>query len=183
MLNVKEDREPEIVAVGRERGMDVLGELNEALITREEVRESVGEVKAGKAAGLDGCAAECLKSGRTTVVEWLVRLLYVCFLSSMMPIDWTSACVVPLYKGKGDKHGCTSFRSTNLLSVGGKVYGKVLIKRVGKGTEGVICDEQGGFRRARGCVDQISAVRQVCEKYLAKRQRCILGVHGFRKSI
>ncbi len=27
---------------------------------------------------------------------------------------------------------------------------------------------QGGFRRGRGCVDQIFAVRQVCEKYLAK---------------
>ncbi len=47
------------------------------------------------------------------------------------------------------------------------MYGKVLIKRVREGTEGVICDEQGGFRR-RGCVDQIFAVRQVCEKYLTK---------------
>ncbi len=32
----------------------------------------------------------------------------------------------------------------------------------------MIRDEQGGFRRGRGCVDQIFAVRQVCEKYLAK---------------
>ncbi len=30
--------------------------------------------------------------------------------------------------------------------------------------EGMICDEQSGFRRGRGCVDQ----RQVCKKYLAK---------------
>ncbi len=44
----------------------------------------------------------------------------------------------------------------------------MLIKRVREGTEGVIRDEQGGFRRGRGCVDQIFAVRQVCEKYLAK---------------
>ncbi len=44
----------------------------------------------------------------------------------------------------------------------------VLIKRVREGTEGMIRDEQCGFRRVRGCVAQISAVRQVCEKYLAK---------------
>ncbi len=31
----------------------------------------------------------------------------------------------------------------------------------------MIRDEQGGFRRRRGCVDQIFAVRQVCEKHLA----------------
>ncbi len=43
---------------------------------------------------------------------------------------------------------CTSFRGTSLLSV----VGKVLIKRVREGTEGMIRDEQGGFRRGRGCV-------------------------------
>ncbi len=85
-----------------------------------------------------------------------------------MPIDWTSVCVVPLYKGKGDKYDCTGFRGISLLSVVGKAYGKVLIKRVREGTEGVICDEQGGFRRGRGCMDQIFALRQVCKKYLAK---------------
>ncbi len=70
----------------------------------------------------------------------------------MVPIDWTSACVVPLYKGKGDKYKCASFRGKKYMSVAGKVYGKVLIKRVREGTEGVMCDEQGGFRRGRGCL-------------------------------
>ncbi len=54
------------------------------------------------------------------------------------------------------------------MSVVRKVYGKVLIKRVREGTEGMICDEHGGFIRGRECMDQIFAVRQVCEKYLAK---------------
>ncbi len=54
------------------------------------------------------------------------------------------------------------------MSVVGKVYGTVLIMRVREGTEGMICAEQGGFRKGRGRVDQIFAVRQVCEKYLAK---------------
>ncbi len=70
--------------------------------------------------------------------------------------------MVPLYKGKGDKYECTNFRDISLLSVVGKVYDKVLIKSVREGTEGVICDEQGGFRRGRGGLDQIFAVRQAC---------------------
>ncbi len=56
------------------------------------------------------------------------KIVNICFLSSMVTIDWTSACVVPLYKGKGDKYECTSFRDISLLSAAGKVYGKVLIK-------------------------------------------------------
>ncbi len=54
------------------------------------------------------------------------------------------------------------------MSVVGKMYGKVLIKQAREGTEGMIHNEQGGFRRGRGCVDQIFAVRQVYGKYLAK---------------
>ncbi len=53
--------------------------------------------------------------------------------------------MVPLYKGKKDKYECTNFRGTSLLS-------KVLMKRVREGTEGMICDEQGGFRKGRGCM-------------------------------
>ena len=54
-----------------------------------------------------------------------------------------------------------------LLSVVGKLYGRVLIKRVRTGTECAIGEEQCGFRQGRGCTDQVFAVRQVCEKYLA----------------
>ncbi len=55
----------------------MLGESNETLMVREEVQESVKEIKAGKTAELDGCAAECLKSYRVAVIGWLVRSLNV----------------------------------------------------------------------------------------------------------
>ncbi len=48
-----------------------------------------------------------------------------------------------------------SFRGTSLLCVVGKVYGKVLGRKTREGTWGMICDEQGGSRRGRGCVYEI----------------------------
>lgn len=36
-----------------------------------------------------------------------------------------------VYKGKGDENECISFRGIILLSVVGKVYGQVVIKRIG----------------------------------------------------
>ena len=50
----------------------------------------------------------------------------------------------------------------------GKVYGRLLINRIRDKTEYVIAEVQGGFRRVRGCTDQIFIVRQICEKYLVK---------------
>ena len=97
-----------------------------------------------------------------------MRLFNVCFREGTVPLEWKSACVVPLYKGKGDKFECGSFRGISLLSVVGKVYGRVLIERIRCGTESMVGEEQSGFRRGRGCMDQVFVVRQVCEKYLRK---------------
>ena len=49
-----------------------------------------------------------------------------------------------------------------MFSVVGKLFGRVLIKRVRTRTECAIGEEQCGFRQGR-----VFAVRQVCEKYLA----------------
>ena len=168
LLNKEEGREAIITAVARENPVRVMGELNESPITKKEIEAAVKKLKAGKAAGLDGAEVECIKSGGKSVVEWLVRLLNVCFQEGKVPEDWMSACIVPLYKGKGDKLCCGSYRGISLLSVVGKVYGRVLDGRVRRGTEGEIREEQGGFLSGRGCVDQIFAVRQICEKYMAK---------------
>ena len=43
----------------------------------------------------------------------------------------------------------------------------MLIKRVCAGTDCAIGEEQCGGRQSRGCIDQVFAVRQLCEKYLA----------------
>ena len=53
------------------------------------------------------------------------------------------------------------------LSVVGKLFGRVLIKKVRAETECAIGEEQCGLRQGRGCMDLVFAVRQVCEKYLA----------------
>ena len=77
---------------------------------------------------------------------------------------------MPLHKGKGDVRECGSYRGISLLSVVGKVYGRVLIERVIECTDGEIGGEQCGFRRGMGCSDQVFAVRQICEKMLGKHQ-------------
>ena len=55
-----------------------------------------------------------------------------------------------------------------MLRVVRKLYGRVLIKRVRARTEYAIGEEQCRFRQGRGCMDQVFAIRQVCEKYLMK---------------
>ena len=58
LLNVQEDREADIVAVGGVQ-VPVMGEENEREITREEVKRALNETKGGKAPGMDGVRVRC----------------------------------------------------------------------------------------------------------------------------
>ena len=69
------------------------------------------------------------------MLEWLVRLSNLSFDMGVVPMDWRGACIVPLYKGNGDKCECSNSRGISMLSVVGKLFGRVLIKRVRAGTE------------------------------------------------
>ena len=76
------------------------------------------------------------------------------FESGVVPENWRSAVIVPLYsyKGKGESK---NYRGINLLSVVGKIYAGVLVDRVRRVIGGLIDDEQGDIRARKGCVDQI----------------------------
>ena len=72
-------------------------------------------MKSVKAPGLDGFPLECLKKGGMAVLKWLVRLLILSFTIGVVPVDWLGACIVPMYKGKGDKCECSTSRAISLL--------------------------------------------------------------------
>ena len=78
---------------------------------------------------------------------------------SGVPENWRLAVIVPLYRGKGERTECSNYRGIGLLSVIGKIYAGILVDRVRKETEGLIDDEQGGFRAGRGCVAQIFTLK------------------------
>ena len=71
----------------------------------------------------------------------------------------------------------------SLLSSVGKVYGRLLIKRIRDGIEGVVCEEQCGFRRGQKCVDQEIIMRQVSEIIFCKKKISVLSFYGLGRSI
>ena len=73
-------------------------------------------------------------------------------------------------------------RGISLLIVVCKLYGRVPIKRVRTGTECAIWEEQCGLRQYRGCMDQVFAIRQVCEKNLTNRKDVFRAFIDFEKA-
>ncbi|KAK3569761.1 hypothetical protein QTP86_004186 [Hemibagrus guttatus] len=103
-----------------------------------------------------------LKSLDVVGLSWLTRLCNIAWRSGTVPLDWAAGVVVPLFK-KGDQRVCSNYRGITLLSLPGKVYSRVLERRVQPLVEPQIQKEQCGFRPSRGTLDQLYTLHRVLE--------------------
>jgi hypothetical protein len=129
-------------------------------ISLEEVERAVGKLKSGKADGVDGVIPEILKYGGDNMVEAVYELCRLVWEREKLPQDWMKALIFPVAK-KGSKDHMGNYRGISLLSVVGKVFGTVLNARVIGWAEGVLVDEQFGFRPSRGCRDPLFVLREI----------------------
>uniref|UniRef100_A0A669EXX2 Reverse transcriptase domain-containing protein n=1 Tax=Oreochromis niloticus TaxID=8128 RepID=A0A669EXX2_ORENI len=93
----------------------------------------------------------------------VVFVLYnVTWRSGAVPLDWQTGVVVPIFK-EGDRRVCSNYRGITLLSLPGKVYARVLERRVRPLVEPRIQEEQCGFRPGRGTLDQLFILSRILE--------------------
>ena len=111
------------------------------LIGRTELRVRVDKLKNGKEAGKDEITGEIIKGGGDRVVDWICRLCSVAFESGVVPENWITSVIVPLYKGNGEMTECKNYRGICQLSLVGKIYAGILTGRVSRMTERLIDDE------------------------------------------
>ncbi len=168
-MNNDAEREAVVTTVGIKAGRGRVPIQRK--IDRAEVEKAIVRLKSGRAAGMDGTTAEMLKYGVDTVVEWMLFICEQTWKKGEVPDDWKKAIVVPLCKGKDSRSECSSYRGISLLSVPVKVYGRILTERLMEVTEGKVSEKQGGFRKGRGCIDQIFAMKRLVEEYLGKDKK------------
>ena len=133
-----------------------------------EVRAAIAKAKSGKAAGPSGVVSEMLKAAGEEGEKWVADLCNSIVREGCMPVEWNKSWMVNVYKGKGDALVCGSYRGIKLLDHVMKVLERVIENRVRSSVK--IDDMQFGFRSGRGTTDAIFIVRQVQEKFLAKKK-------------
>ena len=79
------------------------------------------------------------------------------------------ANIVTLYKNKGDRSDCNNYRGISLLSIVGKVFARVILKRLQNLASRVYPESQCGFRAGRSTVDMVFSLRQLQEKCQEQR--------------
>ncbi len=84
--------------------------------------------------------------------------------------DWKKATIVLLYKDKGSRSGVIVVAiGDKLFECARKVYRRILTERLIEVTERKVSEVQEEFRKGRGCVDQIFAMKMLIGGVLGKR--------------
>ncbi|KAI3357062.1 hypothetical protein L3Q82_015445 [Scortum barcoo] len=132
-------------------------------ITQAEVTEVVrASSSGGKAPGVDEIRPEYLKSLDVVGLSWLTRLCNIAWRLGTVPLEWQTGVVVPLFK-KGDRRVCSNYRGITLLSLPGKVYARVLERRIRPMVTLGFRRNNAVFVPGRGTVDQLYTLHRVLE--------------------
>jgi len=133
--------------------------------TYEEVNKAIKQMTTGKAPGPDAIPAEVYKTGGKTIHSQLTSLFQSMWYQKHLPQEFRDATVVHIYKRKGNRQACDNHRGISLLSIAGKILACVLLNHLLEHLEqGLLPENQCGFRAGRGTSDMIFAARQLQEK-------------------
>ncbi|XP_078141751.1 uncharacterized protein LOC139917505 [Centroberyx gerrardi] len=155
--------------------------INTSPPTETEVKSAIKATKNGKAAGIDSIHAEMLKADLNTSVKVLTDLFRNIWDRNVIPEDWAKVLIAKIPK-KGNLQNCNNWRGITLLSIPSKVFCKVLLGRIDMTIDTKLRQEQAGFRKGRGCTDQIFTLRNIIEQCMEWNNPLHINFINFQKA-
>lgn len=143
--------------------MLLMAELD-AVPSIDDLEKAIRDLSIGKSPGTDNIPAECLKANTNCLLPPIYNLFLQCWQQGTVPQNMRNAKIVSLYKNKGDKGDCDNYRGISLLSIVGKAFARIQLKRLQILAERVLPESQCGYRAGRSIVDAIFALKQLQEK-------------------
>ena len=114
----------------------------------EELSKAIDILACGKAPGNYGIPPEVFKVAKaSTLPNHFHELLLQCWDEVMVPQDMRDSNIITLYKNKGDRSDCNSYRGISLRSIVGKAFARVALNRLQSLAERVYTEAQCGFEQ------------------------------------
>ena len=101
----------------------------------------------------------------------------------VIPSDWKKGILVPVFKGKGSRTDCSNYRGITLLSVPGKLFAMLPLKRATSFLHTLCRQQQAGFMPGRSTTEQIHTVKQIVEKTVEFQQKSLHSFHWLSFSL
>ena len=143
--------------------------LTTCLTDEYEVRQYLKKINVNKALGPDNISPYILKKCASQLTGPLTYLFNACMENQVWPKLWKKARVVAIHK-KNSKTCVENYRPISLLSILGKIYEKILAKRITNHLDNnhLLSLKQFGFRKNRSTADLLLQMTTLWNKALDK---------------
>ena len=99
----------------------------------------------------------------------------------IIPDYWTKGIIIKLTK-MGALSDCNNWRGITLLPIPSKIMAKIIIQRIIDAIDKQLREERAGFRKGRGCIDQIFALRNIIEQCTEWHRQLYINFVDFHKA-
>ena len=134
--------------------------MKEDLFCEEELATKLQKSKNSKGPGADNVVNDFLKYGGSEVRNKLLKIMNMIFEKGEVLNDFCETLIKPLCE-KGDKSQWGNYLGISLVSIGNKLLSNLLLFGLRNAVGKVLREVQCGFRKGRGCVDQIFTLRLI----------------------
>jgi len=155
-----------------------------ALFTIHEIKILIKKLNNNKASGVDSIINEHLKNSPDDVISIVTQLFNVVLQSGIVPNDWCVGIIKPQYKKKGSIDDPDNYRGITLLSCLGKLFTSCINHRltVFIESQGILGEEQSGFRDGYSTLDHMFVLHSLLELYLAHGNRIYCAFVDYKKA-
>lgn len=135
-----------------------MSDAGQEMLTRDflviEIESALRNLKKGKAPGPDKVPNEFFKNMDN--IDYIQNMFNTILQYEYLPEEWSQSEIVNIFK-KGDRNDPSNYRPIALLNTLTKMFTQLLANRINEWADknDVYPEEQAGFRKRRGCVDQI----------------------------
>ena len=152
-------------------------------VTAQGVEKLLQKLKTQKASGPDRISPRVLKELAGPLSVPLAALFQHSLDTGTVPAQWKKAVVSPIFK-KGDKHEASNYRPVSLTSVCCKLCEHIVARAVMDHLEeeGLLCDNQHGFRKRRSCETQLLQFIDELARSMSNGKQVDVAVMDFSKA-
>ena len=168
---------------GADLDIDIINDILNGPITRDELYVALKRAKNKKACGSDGIPAEIFKYSDGILQDAVLALFNYIFDSGIYPDAWSTGTINPIYKQK-EKGLPENYRKITLLPAISKIFETTLNNRLRHCKSALCTDDplQNGFKTDARAIDNTFVLSGIIEKYKALERPLYVAFIDFKSA-
>ena len=136
----------------------------------KDVKDCIQNLTVSSSPGVSGIPIQILKGLGDKLSPILLQIFNNCLTSGLIPDEWKTALVTPLFKNKGKRNDMNNYRGISVLPPISKIFERLLASQISKYFEvnKIFFSGQHGFRKSFSCEtalhELISDVNEIRDK-------------------